>query len=211
MICNGSLQLHGQSYFGIRAGFGASYIRAGYAEIYHKFGFSDPLLNYYLAGFYSKNLNNKLNANIELQFSRKGYAYNIDNYFDLKSITAQRTIFATSVNFFTVYQLLNKTSKKKSMSFGVITGIYSSALLNNQWTYGNADPVNVDHAMKPFDFGFMTGIRLEKRQIKKKNNLSMDIRYYQGLIDISESYEQTTFRTFEIGLGYWFLFKHKNK
>lgn len=206
-----SNKLNSQIFVGPRTGIGISYIKSGVEEIHNKFGYSDPLLNYFLSGFVNKDLTNKLNFNLEFEFSRKGYAYYIDHYFNLKSILAKYTMYATSLNLFIEFKLLNRESKKTPFSFGIISGLYNSLLFNNQWVYGNANPKDVNQSLKTFDLGYIIGFRLEKKHLKNRNIISIDIRYYQGLIDISKNYEQTSLRTFEIGIGYWFLLKGKRE
>lgn len=178
-----------------------SYVKSGFKNPYHKIGATEPILNYYLAGMYCLKITNRLDVGAELQLSRKGYSYTIYNYFEIEKLKAKRTLFAASVNIVPYLELLRKENKKQSKSFGILAGYYTAIIYDNKWTFGNNNPVSVDKAMKHYDMGLITGLRL-KRVNKMGNTLSIDIRYCHGISDISENYENTSFRTFEIGFSY---------
>ena len=206
-----TFELKSQIRYGLSVGIGCSYIRSGIPEWHARFGYSDPLLSYNIGGFASKDLSEKFNANLEIQLGRKGFAYYIANYFELKSITAKHSVYTTNLNAFGVYQLLKRENKRRSSTFGIIGGIYTSFLFNNKWTYGNEEPVNVDNSLRSFDFGFMTGLRFKREVFKKKKCWSVDIKYTQGVIDISETWERTTFNNFEVGFSYVLWGKKRKK
>jgi len=199
------LDLSGQAEAGLRVSSGASYVRSG-DQLYDRHGSSDPLFSWSIGVNIQKNLTSKMAGILELQTARKGYSFQIRNYFDLNSIEAKRTKLSITLNALSVYQWTLGTGKKKVQSFGLQYGCFLTRNTLQRWKYGEQKPVNVDGSDKPWDTGFIVGAGY-RNHLSKKKFLVIDFRYNQGLFDISTSPERTKSRSLEVGVCYAFAIK----
>jgi len=179
----------------IRIGGGLSYIKSG-DPIYKKYGFSDALFAYSIAMSIKKNFSPRFDTQFEIQAIRQGHAYKIENYFELDKIYSQKKMISLTFNILPTYRCnLNEKSV-----IGFQLGAFSAYNMFHRWKYGELKYTLTDDSEKFWNLGFIFGLRVERNCKDKK--LGFDLRFNQGLLDLSKAAELTKSRLIEIGMTY---------
>ncbi|MBX2927968.1 MAG: PorT family protein [Saprospiraceae bacterium] len=188
---------------GLRFSLGGAYANSGWdGDAYGKRGYTDVLPSYALGLSYTKSWGEKLAGMAEFQVARKGYAFKIHNYLDRDRVKAQRTMYAASLYVLPQYTLYQSEQKKKTVAFGIQLGAYGSFLFAHRWKFADRPAVYGNDATKTFDAGLTGGFFLKIKKPKQRL-LTWDIRYSNGLLDVSRSpaFDLVRLRYFEIGFG----------
>ena len=177
--------------FGQFNGFGIKLINGfSYLEQKDKYGikinnYSDPAFNYGFGINYSKKLSNKTGLRIDLMMVKRGWAINISNYFTVDKVYAFRTIYGLSLAPVFAYDLTEFTRKRKiKYQFGIEGGGFISYSPFQYFKYAHYDRVAIKEGTNKFDYGLVFGFYF-KRKKKKSNPLSLNLRYYKGLLQVA--------------------------
>lgn len=176
-------------------GGGLSYVKSG-DQIYKKYGFSDPLFAYSIAVAMKKKMTPRLDAQFEIQAIRQGYSFVVKNYFDTDEIIARKKMISLTLNVLPTHRCY--LDKKRIL--GLQLGAFSAYNMFHTWQYGDQKYSLTNDSEKSWNVGLVFGLKFEK--IRKKKGFGFDLRFNQGLVDLSRDKELTRSRLIETGASY---------
>ncbi|NRB53878.1 MAG: PorT family protein [Saprospiraceae bacterium] len=151
----------------------------------------DPITSLRLAAFYEHELEPWLSIQPEISYLQKGHSSLVDRLFEEPPGLRYGALDAFSSSVFAKFRL-----KRPNFSFYILAGPSLSRFTGAIAVFAGEDEIYQrvrlplsSYEVKAWDWGGTIGLGLEK-DIRKKQKIFVDVRYYQGFENLNQSSER---------------------
>lgn len=196
------MQISAQPTFQIRTGFSGSFAKMGIPTS-NSFVRTNAMPGFAL-GMNTSDLFNFTKMEYELNYAFDGHRYKIHNFFKQEKVVAKfvRHNFDLVI-FYNPGNICISEKKKPKFDFFIKPGLWFDYIIHETFKFYSDPIINDPIASKSINWGGVICFELRKRRYKKQLSYNLDLRYYYGLLNLSQQIDTKWFtRKFEFGMSF---------